>query len=115
MPKVQVTFDHDNLRGTLEINMNETELAALQDVRDLEYLSAQNAIYLELPEGVAATFTYKQVHTLPTEEGVYMDCDGGIWRINESGKWLHLHTFEPPRTAPEEYMPFTQLKLGRTF
>lgn len=112
MPKVQVTFDHDNIRGTLEINMNETELAALQDVRDLEYLSAQNAIYLELHEGVAATFTYKQVHTLPTEEGVYMDTDGKLWRLSLGGVFTSL---ERASVQPTDFLPFTQLKLGRTY
>lgn len=119
MQKVRVTFDHPLIKGTLEIAHENTTPAAFKEQLSLGELRAHDGVnnyfYFELGDMVVKSTTLEPVHELPTEEGVYMDCDGGIWRINDAGKWLHLHAFDPPRTEPEQYMPFTQLKLGRTF
>lgn len=119
MAIVRVTFDHPSFKGTLDVDPGDTTLAAFRERLKLGGMEAHisnNKFYaLELGKQIAETVTAEQLHELPTEEGLYLDCDGGVWRITEDGDMLHLHVYEPPRTGPEQYMPFTELRLGRTY
>ena len=48
------------------------------------------------------------VVVLPTEPGLYQDCEGDPWRLGRLG-WKLLTSDPPDAFKPEEHVPFTRL------
>ena len=116
MSKVNVTFNHENVKGTLQFEVPSEELEDFKKRAEIQVgWSTPGLFYAELGAEIEKSMTIQQVHELPTEEGLYLDKDGGVWRINDQGIWIHLHAYDPPRVDPDEYKPFTKLKLGRVY
>ncbi|GAA2230052.1 hypothetical protein N1031_06790 [Herbiconiux moechotypicola] len=45
---------------------------------------------------------------LPTEEGVYLDADGDLWRLRGE-KWIYVSDPDGLVDDPKNYLPFTRL------
>ena len=118
MPKVNVTFNHENVKGTLQFNMTSEEFEEFSEKSTYYNVVVGDdtgPFYMEIGDKLATSMTVTQVYELPTDEGLYMEKDGGVWRIDGAGNWRHLAAYEPRRTNPEGYMPFTELKLGKAY
>lgn len=118
MPKVTVTFDHPTLRGSLEFDAQSQTLAAVKQNLARGSLGAQvsaNRYFeMELSSQIAESAQVSQFsHGIPTEEGLYLDCDGDIWRVDELNELKCTTQDGMTAEDAENYTPFTQLKLGR--
>ena len=49
------------------------------------------------------------VVVLPTEPGIYQDCEGDPWRLGRLG-WKLLTSDPPDAFKPEDHVPFTRLE-----
>ena len=122
MPKYTVTFNSPKIKGTLELDCdeeNEQELETAIDTQGFTFRdrngNEDDYIYVEFGNDTAKAMTVEPIHLLPTAEGLYTDRDGSVWRITERRQWLHLAANETQKTIAERYMPFTELKPGRTY